>query len=132
MAAAGVGQRLVRHADGRVALLGAPVFRLLAAAALCGGALLGLEVLWFRFLQLFAFGTSAVFAVMLTVVLLGIALGGLAGGEWLRARPDAVRLASVLALAATVFAHAGAALKHHFINRDDVLTRMLPLLQRRG
>ena len=29
-------------------------------------------------------------------------------------------------LVGTVFAHAGAALKHHFINHDDVLTRMLP------
>lgn len=29
-------------------------------------------------------------------------------------------------LAALVSAHAGAALKHHFIDRDDVLTRMLP------
>ena len=27
--------------------------------------------------------------------------------------------------------HASAALKHHFINRDDVLTRMLPLLYKR-
>jgi cytochrome b561 len=43
-----------------------------------------------------------------------------------------IHLVLNLALAATVFAHAGAALKHHFINRDDVLTRMLPLLQRRG
>lgn len=34
-------------------------------------------------------------------------------------------------LAGTVFAHAGAAFKHHFINRDDVLTRMLPLLRPR-
>ncbi|RTL53065.1 MAG: cytochrome b [Rhodocyclaceae bacterium] len=31
-----------------------------------------------------------------------------------------------LLLAATVLGHAAAALKHHFINRDDVLTRMLP------
>ena len=32
---------------------------------------------------------------------------------------------------ATVIAlHAAAALKHHFIDRDDVLTRMLPLLKR--
>ena len=29
-------------------------------------------------------------------------------------------------LAFLVLAHAGAALKHHFIDRDDVLTRMLP------
>ena len=27
--------------------------------------------------------------------------------------------------------HVGAALKHHFINRDDVLTRMLPFLRQR-
>lgn len=31
-----------------------------------------------------------------------------------------------LALVGTVIAHAGAALKHHFIDRDDILTRMLP------
>jgi cytochrome b561 len=29
-------------------------------------------------------------------------------------------------MAALVVAHAGAALKHHFLDRDDVLTRMLP------
>ena len=29
-------------------------------------------------------------------------------------------------MAALVIAHLGAALKHHFIDRDDVLTRMLP------
>jgi cytochrome b561 len=32
-------------------------------------------------------------------------------------------------MAAIVFAHLGAALKHHFIDRDDVLARMLPLLR---
>jgi cytochrome b561 len=32
-------------------------------------------------------------------------------------------------MAALVVAHLGAALKHHFIDRDDVLTRMLPLLR---
>ena len=31
-------------------------------------------------------------------------------------------------MAALVAAHAGAALKHHFFDRDDVLARMLPLL----
>jgi len=31
-----------------------------------------------------------------------------------------------MTLAAGVLAHAGAALKHHFIDRDDVLKRMLP------
>ena len=33
-------------------------------------------------------------------------------------------------MAALVIAHLGAALKHHFIDRDDVLTRMLPFLAR--
>lgn len=33
-------------------------------------------------------------------------------------------------LAALVLAHAGAALKHHFIDRDGVLARMLPFLDR--
>lgn len=31
-----------------------------------------------------------------------------------------------MTMAALVFAHAGAALKHHFIDRDNVLKRMLP------
>jgi cytochrome b561 len=33
-------------------------------------------------------------------------------------------------LAGVVLAHAGAAIKHHFIDRDDVLTRMLPMLKK--
>lgn len=32
-------------------------------------------------------------------------------------------------MAALVFAHFGAALKHHFIDRDDILARMLPFLR---
>ncbi|MDP3515114.1 MAG: cytochrome b [Sulfuritalea sp.] len=32
-------------------------------------------------------------------------------------------------MAALVFAHLGAALKHHFIDRDDILARMLPFLR---
>ena len=31
-----------------------------------------------------------------------------------------------------LIAHVGAALKHHVIDRDDTLVRMLPLLRRRG
>jgi cytochrome b561 len=34
------------------------------------------------------------------------------------------------ALAATVVVHVAAAIKHHFIDRDDVLTRMIPLLRK--
>jgi cytochrome b561 len=32
-----------------------------------------------------------------------------------------------MTMAALILAHAGAALKHHFIDRDDVLKRMLPI-----
>jgi cytochrome b561 len=35
------------------------------------------------------------------------------------------------AMAAVIVLHVAAALKHHFIDRDDVLTRMLPFLSRR-
>ena len=35
-------------------------------------------------------------------------------------------------LAALVLAHVGAALKHHLIDRDDVLRRMLPFLKQRN
>ena len=45
--------------------------RLLAAAFLGGAALLALEVVWFRFLQLFVFGTQRAFSLMLAVVLGG-------------------------------------------------------------
>jgi len=31
-----------------------------------------------------------------------------------------------------VFAHIGAALKHHFVERDDILTRMVPFLGKRS
>jgi spermidine synthase len=51
--------------------------RYLLVAFIAGMALLGLEVLWFRFLLLFQPGTSLVFAVMLATVLCGIALGGI-------------------------------------------------------
>jgi cytochrome b561 len=36
------------------------------------------------------------------------------------------------ALAATVVLHIAAALKHHFIDRDDVLARMIPFLARKS
>lgn len=49
---------------------------LLFAAAAAGGIALALEVIWFRLLILYAPGSDTTFALMLTVVLLGIALGG--------------------------------------------------------
>jgi cytochrome b561 len=41
-----------------------------------------------------------------------------------------VHLSLNLLLIAVLIAHVGAALKHHFIDRDDVLTRMLPFQNR--
>lgn len=50
--------------------------RLLAVAALSGGLALALEVVWFRLLLLYAPGTDKTFALMLTILLAGIAAGG--------------------------------------------------------
>ncbi len=55
--------------------------RQLIAAAICGFALLALEVLWFRFLVLFVLANALAFAVMLAVVLLGISLGAIAASR---------------------------------------------------
>jgi cytochrome b561 len=35
-------------------------------------------------------------------------------------------------MAAVIVLHVAAALKHHFVDRDDVLIRMLPFLARRS
>ena len=65
--------------------------RLLMAAFLAGGVILASEVVWFRFLQLFLPGTSYVFAVMLSIVLTGIGLGGFLGALWFKLDPNAHR-----------------------------------------
>jgi spermidine synthase len=87
-----------------------PVRGLLAAAFLCGCALLGLEVLWVRFLSLFVPSSGLIFATMLSVVLLGIALGSLLATLWLHTRrppgpalPSAAWIAGALTLAGYVF-----------------------------
>lgn len=76
--------------------------RVLAAAFLAGGALLALEVVWFRFLLLFVDGTTLVFAVMLASVLAGIGLGGLAAARLAR-RGALAGLARAAAAGAGVF-----------------------------
>ncbi len=53
--------------------------------------MLALEVVWFRFLLLTIDGTSLVFAIMLAVVLAGIAVGGLAAGYLFRRDDRAYR-----------------------------------------
>jgi spermidine synthase len=94
-----------------------PGWRLLAAAALCGGILLGLEVLWFRFLLLFAHGTSVAFAVMLAVILAGIALGGFAASRLLERLSDAHRFLPALACATAATTVATYALFRHVTER---------------
>jgi spermidine synthase len=73
-------------------------WRRLAAAFLTGAILLGLEVVWFRFLSMFVAGTGRSFAVMLSVVLLGIGAGGLAASAWLRRDATAPRHLHAMAL----------------------------------
>lgn len=76
--------------------------RLLAAACLAGFALLALEVIWFRFVILFAMSTSVTFAVMLAVVLAGIGFGALVASAALSRRIDADRYTPVIAAASVV------------------------------
>ncbi len=71
---------------------------LVLAAFLCGAIALALEVLWFRLLLMFVYGTSLAFAVLLAVVLLGVAAGGLLAGSVLRRMPQTASLLPALAL----------------------------------
>jgi spermidine synthase len=66
-------------------------FRLLAAGFLSGLTLLGLEVIWFRFMLLSFSATSLNFSLMLVFVLLGIALGGMFASRWFKKQPEAHR-----------------------------------------
>ena len=74
------------------------VRRLLTAAFLTGGILLALELVWFRFLLLFASGTNLAFAIMLSVVLAGIGSGGLIASWWYRRSKEAHRFLHALLL----------------------------------
>lgn len=65
--------------------------RYLAIACLSGALMLALEVVWFRFLLLTSDGTSLIFAVMLAVVLAGIAAGGLVAAHLFRRDERAYR-----------------------------------------
>jgi spermidine synthase len=85
----------------------AKTWSLLVAAGITGGILLALEVVWFRFLQFFTPGLALSFAVMLAVVLLGIAVGSFLAGVWLRRDQDAPLLVPPVAFAAGVTAMLG-------------------------
>jgi predicted membrane-bound spermidine synthase len=66
------------------------VLSVLALAFLSGAALMGLEVIWFRFLSMFALNTTLTFSLMLAAVLGAIGSGSLAASTWLRRLPHAV------------------------------------------
>jgi spermidine synthase len=57
-----------------------PLWRLLFVSFVTGCILLGLEVVWFRFLRLYVASSSTAFAVMLAVVLAGIGVGAIVAG----------------------------------------------------
>src|SRR5213078_3904491 len=61
----------------RVSLETRPPWRLLLVSMGAGAVLLGLEVIWIRFLRLYVASTSMAFCVMLAVVLAGIGLGSI-------------------------------------------------------
>jgi predicted membrane-bound spermidine synthase len=112
LTAAAIAWRIARDAAfpaGRAqARVAAGRARLLAAAFLAGGALLALEVTWFRFLLLFLDGTTLIFAVMLATVLGGIGLGGIAAARWARRgglTAGAARAAAAAAAAIVVFGY---------------------------
>lgn len=74
-----------------------PAWPWLAVAGISGFCLLALEVLWFRVLLMVVHGHSEAFAIMLAVVLAGIAGGGILGATWLRRAPAAVSIGASLA-----------------------------------
>jgi spermidine synthase len=98
--------------------------RLLAAAAIAGAIALGLEVIWFRLLILYEPGSDAVFALMLAIMLLGIALGGTLAPLLLRA--GLVWVASGCSLA--VVAGYLVAGPLHIPGRPELLHYALPLM----
>jgi predicted membrane-bound spermidine synthase len=86
-----------REPDAHRLPLSQSAWRCLIAAFLSGGILLGFEVVWFRFLHLFAHGGGLAFSLMLAAILMGIGLGGYAGGAWVRRNPNAFRHGASLA-----------------------------------
>jgi predicted membrane-bound spermidine synthase len=74
--------------------------RLLACAFLTGGALMALEVIWFRFLSMFIVNSTLTLSLMLAVVLTAISAGGIVASNWLKRQPQAPKQLSAVAFAA--------------------------------
>lgn len=75
---------------------------LLVCSFLSGGALLALEVVWFRFLTLYVLSTTLAASLMLAAVLAAIGLGGLSASAWLKRQPHASQYLPVVAFAAGI------------------------------
>jgi len=97
--------------------------RLLFAAATAGGLALALEVIWFRLLILYAPGSDTTFALMLTLVLLGIAIGGALAPLLARLELAWVTMGSSLAVVAG-YMLAGSA----FGSGNDLILYAVPLM----
>jgi len=78
-----------------------------AALGLTGFAALGMEILWFRHATILLGGFRAVFALLLTVVLTGIAIGAYAGGALARRTQSAANWLMVTQAMFAVTAVAG-------------------------
>lgn len=63
-----------------------------------GALFLILEIVWFRFLQLYLASSPTAFALMLATVLLGIGLGGVAAGLWRYSAEQAMGIVTCLLL----------------------------------
>jgi len=83
-------------------------WRLLAVSMAAGAVLLGLELIWFRFLRLYVASTSVAFSIMLAIVLAGIAIGGIASSlitKRVEARRRLLPLLLLLAASATLLSY---------------------------
>jgi spermidine synthase len=86
----------------RLSLGKRPPWKLLFVSMGTGAILLGLEVIWFRFMRLYVASTSSAFCIMLAVVLAGIGLGGIIYGAFPRRFTPPRRLLPVLLLLAAI------------------------------
>lgn len=107
-----------------------PVARLGGAAFLAGAAILALEVVWFRFLQLRFDATSMVFALLLAIVIGGLSLGSWLAGRLFRGGLPAPRALHVVLLLQGVLVIAGYYLSAGWMDflDDQVQQRYVRLL----
>ncbi len=107
---AGPGDRERLAPDANAASSWSGPARILLAAFLSGLTLLALEVVWLRALLLFLSDTPTCFAVILGIVLVGIAFGGYLGSLWTSVAAEADRHVGVVAYAAGIAGIGGFAL----------------------